>query len=183
MKLHLIDDDPIVADALRSAFAAHVEVDVGCGDILRVASNTIVSPANSFGHMDGGIDRLYADFFGPALQRRVYDVIGRQPEGHLPVGASVLIRTGHDRIPNMIVAPTVYLPEPVSSANAYHAMVAILRCAKRWSDRVFDIYCPGLTTGVGEVDPKGASLAMAEAYATWVEREGALSTYPTAQPN
>ena len=43
------------------------------------------------------------DFFGSQLQERVQDAIARRPGGHLPVGASLVVRTGHGRIPFLIV--------------------------------------------------------------------------------
>lgn len=83
------------------------------GELLSLAENTVVSPANSSGFMDGGIDRAFVAFFGSQLQERVQDTIIRRPEGHLPVGASVVVRTGHARIPYLIVAPTMLGPEAV----------------------------------------------------------------------
>ena len=58
-RLHLVDINPAVADALRVAFARWTSVDVQCRDILDVAFDTLVSPANSYGFMDGGIDLHY----------------------------------------------------------------------------------------------------------------------------
>ncbi|MGL4555809.1 MAG: hypothetical protein ACRC33_31965, partial [Gemmataceae bacterium] len=49
--------------------------DLGCvelhhGSIFDVTCDAVVSPANSFGFMDGGIDRLYTERFGPGVQER-----------------------------------------------------------------------------------------------------------------
>jgi hypothetical protein len=55
------------------------------------------------------------------------EAIARRPEGHLPVGASLVVRTGHPRIPYLIVAPTMVLPEAVSADHCYRAMRAVLR--------------------------------------------------------
>ena len=64
MQLHLVDINSAVVDAWRSAFREFPEVSVQCNDLLAVAENTIVSPANSLGYMDGGIDAAYLEFFG-----------------------------------------------------------------------------------------------------------------------
>jgi len=71
MQLVLIDTQPDLVERWRSAFAPWPEVTVRHGDILAVAHTAIVSPANSLGLMDGGIDALYIDYFGSSLQRAV----------------------------------------------------------------------------------------------------------------
>ena len=55
-RLHLVDLEDSLVQAWRAEFAAFPEVEVAEGDILAVARGAIVSPANSQGHMDGGID-------------------------------------------------------------------------------------------------------------------------------
>ncbi len=49
MKLTLVDSDHRVAEALNGAFRLWPEVMVLHGDLLAVAENTVVSPANSLG--------------------------------------------------------------------------------------------------------------------------------------
>lgn len=167
MRLHLVDHDPDVVSAWRQTFAAYPEVTIEQANLLSVAHNTVVSPANSHGFMDGGIDLTYMTFFGPHIQEIVQDAIAQRPEGHLPVGASLIVRTGHARIPFIIVAPTMILPEPIQSFNCYRAMRAILRIAA--TDPVVgqDVFCPGLGTGVGQVPPSEAASQMARAYGDW----------------
>ncbi len=153
-----------VASALKDAFACFNEVEVIHGDILCRAEECIVSPANSFGFMDGGFDRELYSFFGPSIQTRVHETIHRRPEGCLPVGASLIVPTGHQRIPYLLIAPTVTLPEQVGPLNAYRAMRAVLRAAEAASDVFSHIFCPGLTTGVGGVAPEEAAEQMAKAF-------------------
>jgi O-acetyl-ADP-ribose deacetylase (regulator of RNase III) len=118
MKLHFVDINPEVVCALEDAFRNHPEVEILCGDILQHAVHCVVSPANSFGYMDGGIDAAYLRFFGSQLQSRVQDAIQRRPEGLLPVGAALAVTTGHDRIPFMIVAPTMTFPHPMPGGRS-----------------------------------------------------------------
>jgi O-acetyl-ADP-ribose deacetylase (regulator of RNase III) len=178
MRLHLVDADPEVVAALRDAFRSFPEVEVARGNLLAVAHNTVVSPANSYGFMDGGIDRAYLDFFGTAIEGRVREAIARRPEGHLPVGASLVIRTGHARIPYLLVAPTMLAPEAVTSDSCYRAMRAVLRLADSHTEAGQIIFCPGLGTGVGMVDPSQAAEAMAQAYKDWK-----VSIEPDAAPD
>jgi O-acetyl-ADP-ribose deacetylase (regulator of RNase III) len=167
--LHFVDTNPDLVEELHRAFALIPDVACAYGDILAVARNAIVLPANSYGFMDGGIDAEYAKFFGPAVQATVQETISRRPEGYLPVGASLLIRTGHQRIPFLIVAPTMHLPEEVLPKNCYRAMRAVFRVVDE-CDLAGDIFCPGLATGIGKVQPKEAAAEMFRAYDDWRSR-------------
>lgn len=64
LDIHLRDINPAVVDAWKAAFGDAHGVRVSCGSIFDLAADAIVSPANSFGHMDGGIDLVYSHFFG-----------------------------------------------------------------------------------------------------------------------
>lgn len=172
MKLTLVDFDQDVADALRSAFRGLPEVTVVQGDLLAVAENTVVSPANGYGFMDGGIDAAYSAAL-PNVERSVRDAIQRRPEGLLPLGAAVIVPVSHERIEYLIAATTMLMPEAVDSTNAYRAMRAVLRLAARSPEQVRSIYCPGLCTGVGMVPPVDAAEAMAAGYRDWLASSGA----------
>lgn len=167
MQLHLVDTSPLVVAAWNVAFREFPEVSIQHADILSVADNTVVSPANSFGFMDGGIDAQYLRFFGPSIQTTVQDAIRRRPDGQLPVGASIVVRTGHDRIPFMIVAPTMAMPEAVCADHAYRALRAVLRIAANDPVVGRHVHCPGLTTQTGRVPAEAAAEQMAEAYRNW----------------
>ncbi len=164
MRLHLVDLNATLVAAWQREFERFPEVEVCRGNILELATTAVVSPANSYGFMDGGVDRAYAAFFDPAFERLVYDTIARRPEGILPIGAAEIIPTGHSRVPYVILAPTMLMPEHVPASHAYRAFRAALRGAARVSD-INDLYCPGLGTGVGGVDPTDAAREMAAAYA------------------
>jgi O-acetyl-ADP-ribose deacetylase (regulator of RNase III) len=167
MQLHLVDADAAVALALREAFRSFPEVSVSHADLLKVAQNTVVSPANAYGFMDGGLDAALRTFFGAAIEGRVREAIGRRSEGYLPIGASLVVQTGNGRIPYLIVAPTMLSPEAIDSQNCYRAMRAVLRIAATQEDIGRAVYCPGLGTGVGQVLPAEAAREMAQAYIDW----------------
>jgi len=171
MNLHLIDDNAEVANALRLAFQAHSEVEVAYGDLLKMARNCVVSPANSQGFMDGGIDRAFMSFFGAAIEAKVRETIGCRPEAHLPIGSSLMINTGHIVVPFLLVAPTMESPEMVEPINAYRAMRAILRIASTHEEIGRAVFCPGLCTGVGCVLPSDAANEMARAYQDWKHQQ------------
>ena len=57
----------------------------------------LVSPANSFGMMDGGMDAAITKFFGISLEYRVKEKILQNYLGEQPVGTSFIIETGHSK--------------------------------------------------------------------------------------
>jgi len=182
MTLHLVGVNAQLVRAWRKAFRRFPEVSIHKGDILGIAEHCIVSPANSYGFMDGGIDLAYRKFFGAQIERTVQEAIARRPEGHLPVGAALVVRTGHGRVPYLIVAPTMTMPEAVGSDNSYRALRAVLRLAGADSEVGRSLYCPGLATGTGKVLPNEAAQMMMLAYADW-KAEGEPATPPnTALP-
>ena len=142
----------------KKEFSNFPEVQIVCGDILNEAENTIVSPANSYGYMDGGIDLHYTNYFGVKPQEEIQKLINLRPEGHLPVGAAVIVKTGNKNIPYMISAPTMVGPEPVNPSNAFFAMSAILQIASKNNKIIKKVYCPGLATGVGKVPFEEAAI-------------------------
>ena len=169
MKLVLVDIEPMLVDFWKREFTAYPEVDMVCGDILSLAQNAIVSPANSYGLMDGGIDLLYLKYFGIQIQDRVRDAISRRQEGYLPIGASIVVKTGHPKIQYLVVSPTMLVPETIPAANCFFAMNATLRAASSIAG-ITHLYCPGLGTGVGRVPFDQAALEMGKAYRNWKTR-------------
>jgi O-acetyl-ADP-ribose deacetylase (regulator of RNase III) len=173
VRIHFVDTDLGVVNELRRAFAGIEDVFSAEGNILAVARDALVSPANSYGLMDGGIDAEYSAFFGPNVQTAVQGAISRRPEGYLPIGASLAIRTHHKKIPFLIVAPTMHTPEEVSSENCYRAMRAVLRLVRAEAGLAAgEVFCPGLGTGIGRVPPAEAANQMLRAYLDWWDQIG-----------
>jgi O-acetyl-ADP-ribose deacetylase (regulator of RNase III) len=141
-------------------------VEVHQGSIFDTACDAVVSPANSFGFMDGGIDRLYTEFFGPVVQERVQACIRGCHGGELLVGQADIVPTDHPGIPYLIVAPTMRVPTALGRCiHPYLAARAVLLLVVRGqfscgesagqpvADRVLRVAFPGLGTGVGRVSP------------------------------
>jgi hypothetical protein len=63
LRLHLCDENPDVARSLAEAFRDVDHAEVLVGDLLRLRCDALVSPANSFGDMGGGLDKRIDDFF------------------------------------------------------------------------------------------------------------------------
>jgi len=159
-----------VEDALADAWERHCGdlpgVTVHRGSILDLSVDAVVSPANSFGFMDGGIDHLYSHRFGWEVQDRLQNLIRTRHHGELVVGAAEIVETGDLRIPFVIAAPTMRVPMVlVDSVNPYLAARAALLLIRHGvvasgalageplSAVVSSVAFPGLGTGVGRVGP------------------------------
>ena len=92
----------------------------------------IVSPANSFGQMDGGIDAAisfmlqknnYFNFIGDKVRQQ----INEKYSGEQPVGTCILVETENPKFPFLAHAPTMTIPQNVNNTlNAYYAFKAVL---------------------------------------------------------
>jgi O-acetyl-ADP-ribose deacetylase (regulator of RNase III) len=159
-----------VEHELANAWQRHCgelpDVSVHRGSILDLSVDAVVSPANSFGFMDGGIDHLYSHRFGWEVQDRLQELIRTRHHGELLVGAAEIVETGNDRIPFVIAAPTMRVPMILrDTVNPYLAARAVFRlirhgvvpagvlAGERVETVVTSIAFPGLGTGVGQVDP------------------------------
>jgi len=80
MRLNLIDFNGLLVNAWAEAFRPFPEVTVQQGDLLAVAEHCVVSPANSYGIMDGGIDAEDRAFFGAQIdgQCRMRSPVGQR---------------------------------------------------------------------------------------------------------
>jgi O-acetyl-ADP-ribose deacetylase (regulator of RNase III) len=134
-------------------------VQIHQGSILDLDCQAVVSPANSFGFMDGGIDALYLQRFGGELQARVRQQIADRHHGELLVGAAELVATHDLEIPFIIAAPTMRVPTILTdSVNVYLATRAALLCARQAGLNV--VAFPAMGTGVGQMSPAACAHQM-----------------------
>ena len=120
------------------------------GDIRQAKTDAVVSPANSFGFMDGGIDGLYSLFFGWGVQERLQERIKAMPMRELPVGCALVVPTEHPLIPWLVSAPTMRLPCVLTDATpAYLASKSAAIAAKEHGIKTLAF--PGMGTGTGRL--------------------------------
>ncbi|MDJ0852075.1 MAG: macro domain-containing protein [Myxococcota bacterium] len=168
-QIFLRDKNPWLVAAWGEAFSPFETVDVAEADFFSSQADALVSPANSFGIMDGGLDAaISARLIG--IQRIVQDVILERHHGEIPVGAAEVVETGHSRWPYLICAPTMRVPENISNTvNAYLAFRAALLAAQAFNRsageaRIRSLVVPGLGTGVGRLEPRRCAGQMRIAY-------------------
>lgn len=166
MEIILCELSEKVVEAWQSFFGAEENVRIMNADITQVECDAIVSPANSFGFMDGGLDYALSERLGWDLEKKLQQQIKELPEGELLVGRALVLATGDAKIPYLISAPTMRIPTNFNidtSVNAYLAMKALLIQAVN-DDRINSIAIPGLCTGVGRMQPIIAARQMFQAY-------------------
>lgn len=177
---HLRDRGGDLAAAWRHHFAGVPEVVPATGDIFGVPVDAVVSPANCFGFMDGGIDRAYSLRFGWHVQDCLRELIRRDWDGELPIGTALIVETDAADIRYVVAAPTLRAPVNVAKTlNAYLAFRAVLRAVQRHNAKqpgsIRTVACPGLATGTGEMPETICAKQMREA---WDEVEGGRPFQP-----
>lgn len=130
----------------------------------------IVSPANSLGFMDGGIDMYYMQLF-PGIQKIVQDKIrsfgitsalGRPV---LPIGSAMIVQTGSKSCPFLACVPTMFLPENIKGTeNVYWAMRGLLNLLETIrEDSNLTVAIPCFGTGVGRMTASESAIQIKKA--------------------
>jgi O-acetyl-ADP-ribose deacetylase (regulator of RNase III) len=169
IKIFLRSTDRNVVEAWTNEFAGYKDITVSWGDIFGIKADAIISPANSFGFMDGGIDLAYSHYFGWELQEALQEKIENEYYGELPVGMAAIIETGNGSIPYLISCPTMRVPEIVeNTVNAYlafrAALIEVINFNDKNDNKIQSILCPGLGTGTGAITPANCAKQMRYAY-------------------
>jgi O-acetyl-ADP-ribose deacetylase (regulator of RNase III) len=169
VRVSLCDRNSKVAQSLADHFRGADGVEVLEGDLLDLNCDALVSPTNSFGFMDGGIDQAIDRFYRGAAQPAVLDRIAERFYGELPVGTATVIEMPSARFPFLVVAPTMRVPgDARGTINAYLAMRAALAAVfdrnQGGAVQIASLAAPGLCTGVGWMSADESALQMLAAY-------------------
>lgn len=108
-----VDDVEIVHDYFNNFMDNHLDIEA------------IVSPANSFGLMDGGYDKAITDYFGEGLMKEVqrkilFDWCGEQPVGtsmSVPIYNRVFNTIFGSKICVLIHTPSMRTPEIIKDSR------------------------------------------------------------------
>ena len=169
LQLILCDNHLTVVEAWQDYFTGLPNVSITCDNIFTLEADALVSPANSFGRMDGGLDAQIVEFLGEDIEMEVQQVIRDRHDGELVVGLAEVIITNASQYPFLIVAPTMRVPQNVSrTVNAYLAFRAALRAVLEFNSLhgglIQTLLVPGLGTENGFMPPLRAARQMRAAY-------------------
>ena len=169
-RLYLIDSKPELCQKWRQVFSSYPEVEVLTGDYFQQSADAIVSPANSFGIMDGGLDLAIRNELGFQVETDIQEVILNKYHGEMPIGNAEIINTNHNKWSYMIAAPTMRIPENVAfTLNAYIAFRTILIAINSFNESkpkrpIKSLVCSGLATGIGSMEVTKCAAQMRAAY-------------------
>ncbi|MDJ0796301.1 MAG: macro domain-containing protein [Calothrix sp. MO_167.B12] len=170
MRLILVAPNSLLAAAFQEHFNYLPKVEIVNNYFEWLPDfDCVVSPANSFGMMDGGIDAAIIKFFGSSLMERVQQRILADYLGEQPVGTSMIVETGHPQHPFLAHTPTMRVPMTIVGTDVpYIAMWAMLLAIRHHNQhshsKINTVACPGLGTGIGRVPYGEAARQMALAY-------------------
>jgi O-acetyl-ADP-ribose deacetylase (regulator of RNase III) len=166
MKIQFVDRNADIVAAVASYTRVFTYVKAIHGSILWIPTDAVVSPANSFGYMDGGIDLAYSVRFGWGVQKRLQAIISGLPDAELPVGQAVVLETNdpEGKIPYLVSAPTMREPQILGedTINPFLATKAAIAAAVEHGGIKY-LSIPGMGTGIGKVPPHIFAVQAAEA--------------------
>ncbi|MFD8635330.1 ADP-ribosyltransferase domain-containing protein [Streptomyces sp. NPDC059533] len=125
LRVVLTDVNERVVEAWRAAFADTPGIEIRRGSILDEDVDAWVTPTNSRGRMDGGVDAVIKRHLGSGIQLRVQRAIRDRFAGTLPVGSAVCVPSGATVPRYLISTPTMVR----SSQNVSATLNVALACA------------------------------------------------------
>ncbi len=125
IKVMLCDINPSMIAAWRETFEENPEVEIIHGSMLDQKVSAWVSPTNSKGSMDGGLDAVIKNYLGTGIEKKVKAQIGSLYHGAMPVGFATCVETGKDLPRYLISTPTMV----GSSEDISDGMNVALACA------------------------------------------------------
>jgi len=182
MKIQLIDRNKEMCNQWNLQFKDCKDVVIHCGDFFSLKTDCVVSPANSFGYMDGGLDMVISRKLGWQVQSKLQKQIQEKYFGELLVGQAELVETDFTEIPFCISAPTMRVPLILKdTVNIYLASKAVFYLLKKES-RIKTVTISGLGTGVGQVPYDVCAKQMKQAYTDiWLNEYDFPNTWHEAQ--
>jgi O-acetyl-ADP-ribose deacetylase (regulator of RNase III) len=153
----LVDINPKVVAAWRETFEGNPEVEIVHGSMLDQKVDAFVTPTNSRGSMDGGLDAVLKGHFGGRIERQVKQAIAAEFGKAMPVGCATCVPTGRTRPSRLISTPTM----TNSSEDISDTMNVALACAaafqavhiqnQREPGSIGSVALPGLGAQTGRV--------------------------------
>ncbi len=154
MKIYLLDRNLAMTESWQEYFKDMPNFEIVCDDFAHFMEHNqvdcVVSPANSFGLMDGGYDLAITKWFGVNLPRKVQQYILSNFYGEQPVGTSIIIDTDNDGV-KLIHTPTMRSPSRIRDPLViYQCMRTCLMTAL--SKGINSIVIPAFGGAAGEVE-------------------------------
>ena len=170
MKIIFRDRNQPVVDALKISFRGISDIEISQGDFFDIQANAVISPNNSFVFMNGGIDDVIEKKLHVEHKFKQFLI---EDIGELLVGEAIIAKTNDPIYKYVVAAPTMRVPMNIQgTVNVYLAFKAALVelllnneiLEENKEEIVETVLCPGMGTGIGQLDPLIAAQQMREAY-------------------
>lgn len=168
LKIYIVEYIKETADVFKNMFKPYKNVIVINDDLKHFFNNhrdeidCLVSPANSYGHMDGGFDARLSDILGWDFQLRVQRYIKEHFNSCQPVGTSFIISTTIPGV-KLIHTPTMKYPSRILDDSIIETcMHSTLKCAL--DNDIKCIVIPVFGGSCGGLSPEVTSERMLDAY-------------------
>ena len=176
VKIVLVDVNPKMVKAFRETFEENAEVEIVQGSMLEQKVSAWVSPTNSHGSMDGGLDAVIKNHLGQKIEQSLKQEIAKKYGTILPVGHATCVPTGKPAPRYLISTPTmVKSSEDISdSLNVALACAAALQAVHMQNAKepgsITSVALPGLGANTGRVPVEICADLMWTAYNLYLER-------------
>lgn len=170
VQVKLVDINPKMIAAWRETFEANPEVEIVHGSMTAQDVSAWVTPTNSGGRMDGGLDAVIKGFLGPAIELAVQTQIAQRYGGFLPVGHATCVPTGRPSPRFLISTPTMHasnedVSDTMNVVLAAAAAFQVVHMQNALAPRsITSIALPGLGANTGRVPPAICADLMWTAY-------------------
>ncbi len=181
VRVTLCDINAKMIAAWRDTFEENPEVDIINGSMLDQTASAWVTPTNSKGSMDGGLDGVIKRDMGGSIEKKVQAAIRDQYSGAMPVGFATCVPTGRPSPRFLISTPTMV----GSSENISDTMNVALACAAafqavhmqnlRHPGSIRSVVLPGLGAATGQTPVEICADLMWTAYDLF--REAAFTDF------
>ena len=157
IQIILVDINANMVQAWEETFEAHPEVIIQNGSMLDQTADAWVSPTNSKGNMDGGLDAVIKKHLGNTIETRVQSEILSRYNGTMPVGHATCVETGAANPKFLISTPTMTASsQDISdSLNVALACAAAFQAVHMQNDKspgsIASVAMPGLGANTGKV--------------------------------
>jgi len=165
MNIYLLDRNEEMINAWVRVFQFEPDVEIYHDDFKHFMDthpeiDGIVSPANSFGLMDGGYDKAIIDYLGENAQTHVLNMLDIYFTGYQVVGTAAAIPFGKYRL---IHTPTMRTPESIIDDRViFDCMLSCLKMAENC--KVKNLVIPAFGGCTGKVNKKAIAEYMHFAY-------------------
>jgi O-acetyl-ADP-ribose deacetylase (regulator of RNase III) len=177
VKVVLVDVNPQMVAAWRATFEENPEVEIIQSSMLEQPVSAWVSPTNSVGSMDGGLDAVIKKHLGQSIETAVQMEIARLYHGKMPVGHATCVLTGRHQPRYLISTPTM----TQSSEDISDTMNVALACMAAFQavhiqnakepGSIRSVALPGLGANTGKVPVEICADLMWTGYNLFREQE------------